>query len=96
MKKINEKELHLQLKEKKMDAQSKEIQETKIEKSNDVKTFRALIPSKLDEKIVRMYKEHIHSVQSEYDTYVKNTSLEKDLTSLRLDEFTKKSFFSEI
>ena len=25
-----------------------------------------------------MYKEHIHSVQSEYDTYVKNTSLEKE------------------
>ena len=34
--------------------------------------------SKLNEKIVRMYKEHIHSVQSEYDTYVKNTSLEKE------------------
>ncbi|MBC8283613.1 MAG: HPr family phosphocarrier protein [Nitrospinae bacterium] len=57
---------------------AKLIQEAKIEKSDDLKTFRALIPSKLDERIVRMYKEHIHSVQSEYDTYVKNTSLEKD------------------
>lgn len=57
---------------------AKLIQEVKIEKSDDIKTFRAVIPSKLDEKIVRMYKEHIHSVQSEYDTYVKNTSLEKD------------------
>jgi phosphotransferase system HPr (HPr) family protein len=56
---------------------AKLIQEVKIEKSEDVRTFRALIPFKLDEKIARMYKEHIHSVQSEYDTYVKNTSLEK-------------------
>ena len=62
---------------------AKFIQETKIEKSDDIKTFRALIPSKLDEKIVRMYKEHIHSVQSEYDTYVKNTSLEKANKELR-------------
>lgn len=57
---------------------AKLIQDAKIDKSDDVQTFRALIPSKLDEKIVRMYKEHIHSVQSEYDTYVKNTSLEKE------------------
>ena len=61
---------------------AKLIQETKIEKSDDVKTIRALIPAKLDEKIVRMYKEHIHSVQSEYDTYVKNTSFEKELQEL--------------
>ena len=57
---------------------AKLIEEAKIDKSDDLKNFRALIPAKLDEKIVRMYKEHIHSVQSEYDTYVKNTSLEKD------------------
>lgn len=57
---------------------AKLIQEAEIEKSDDLKNFRALISSKLDEKIVRMYKEHIHSVQSEYDTYVKNTLLEKD------------------
>tara|TARA_B100000686_G_scaffold308384_1_gene349398 strand:+ start:2550 stop:3866 length:1317 start_codon:yes stop_codon:yes gene_type:complete len=57
---------------------AKLIQEKKIDQSNDVDTFRTLIPFQLDEKIVRMYKEHIHSVQSEYDTYVKNTSLEKE------------------
>ena len=57
---------------------AKLIQEKKIDQSNGIKGFRALIPSQLDEKIVRMYKEHIHSVQSEYDTYVKNTFLEKE------------------
>ena len=57
---------------------AKLIHEKTIDQSNGVKGFRALIPSQLDEKIVRMYKEHIHSVQSEYDTYVKNTSLEKE------------------
>jgi len=57
---------------------AKMINDAKIDKSDDAENFRTLIPAKLDEKIVRMYKEHIHSVQSEYDTYVKNTSLEKD------------------
>ena len=61
---------------------AKLIEEAKIDKSDDFKKFRTLIPGKLDEKIVRMYKEHIHSVQSEYDTYVKNTSLEKDCEDL--------------
>ncbi|MEK9628472.1 MAG: HPr family phosphocarrier protein [Nitrospinota bacterium] len=61
---------------------AKLIQDTNIEKSDDVTTFRTLVSSKLDEKIVRMYKEHIHSVQSEYDTYVKNTSLEKEYEEL--------------
>ena len=57
---------------------AKMIDDAKIDKSDNVGNFRTLIPAKLDEKIVRMFKEHIHSVQSEYDTYVKNTSLEKD------------------
>ena len=60
----------------------KMIQEIKIDKSDNTKAFRVLMASKLNEKIVRMYKEHIHSVQSEYDTYVKNTSLEKEYGEL--------------
>ena len=60
----------------------KMIQEIKIDKSDNAKAFRILMASKLNEKIVRMYKEHIHSVQSEYDTYVKNTSLEKEYEEL--------------
>ena len=57
---------------------AKLIQEIKIDSSDNAQSFRGLMASKLNEKIVRMYKEHIHSVQSEYDTYVKNTSLEKE------------------
>ena len=57
---------------------AKLIQEIKIDSSDDAESFRGLMASKLNEKIIRMYKEHIHSVQSEYDTYVKNTSLEKE------------------
>ena len=57
---------------------AKLIQEIKIDSSDDAESFRSLMASKLNEKIIRMYKEHIHSVQSEYDTYVKNTSLEKE------------------
>ncbi len=61
---------------------AKLIEDAKVDKSNDVTYLRTLMPGKLDEKIIRMYKEHIHSVQSEYDTYVKNTSLEKDYENL--------------
>jgi len=57
---------------------AKLLQDINIDESDNSEKFRILMASKLNEKIVRMYKEHIHSVQSEYDTYVKNTSLEKE------------------
>jgi len=61
---------------------AKLLQDINIDKSDNSEKFRILMASKLNEKIVRMYKEHIHSVQSEYDTYVKNTSLEKEYEEL--------------
>jgi len=61
---------------------SKLLQNINMEKLDSSENFRTLMASKLNEKIVRMYKEHIHSVQSEYDTYVKNTSLEKEYEEL--------------
>ena len=57
---------------------AKLLQDINIDKPDNSENFRILMASKLNEKIVRMYKEHIHSVQSEYDTYVKNTILEKE------------------
>ncbi|MBC8288466.1 MAG: HPr family phosphocarrier protein [Nitrospinae bacterium] len=65
---------------------AKMINEITFDRSDNLETFRHIIPSKLDEKLVRMFKELVHSVQSEYDTYVKNTQLEQthpDLKNLR-------------
>ncbi len=56
---------------------AKMINEIRFEKSDNLETFRHIIPSKLDEKLVRMFKELVHSVQSEYDTYIKNTKMEQ-------------------
>jgi len=62
---------------------AKLVKEMGIEKSDDLEAFRNLIPSKLDEKLARMFKELVHSVQSEYDTYVKNTRLEQSRKELK-------------
>jgi phosphotransferase system HPr-like phosphotransfer protein len=62
---------------------AKMINDIGLKKSDDLKTFRHIIPSKLDEKLVRMLKELVHSVQSEYDTYVKNTRMEQSHPNLK-------------
>ena len=65
---------------------AKMVKDMGVERNNDPEAFRHVIPSKLDEKLVRMFKELVHSVQSEYDTYVKNTRLEQareDLKNMR-------------
>ena len=65
---------------------AKMVKEMGFERNDDPEAFRHVIPSKLDEKLVRMFKELVHSVQSEFDTYVKNTRLEQarvDLKNMR-------------
>ena len=62
---------------------AKMINEIGFKKSDNLETFHHVIPSKLDEKLVRMFKELVHSVQSEYDTYVKNTKMEQSRTELK-------------
>jgi phosphotransferase system HPr (HPr) family protein len=62
---------------------AKMVNEMGFKRNENLETFRNVIPSKLDEKLVRMFKELIHSVQSEYDTYVKNTRLEQSREDLK-------------
>jgi len=62
---------------------AKMINEIGFKRSDNLETFRHVIPSKLDEKLVRMFKELVHSVQSEYDTYVKNTKMEQSQAELK-------------
>jgi phosphotransferase system HPr-like phosphotransfer protein len=62
---------------------AKMVKDMGFERNEDPEAFRHVIPSKLDEKLVRMFKELVHSVQSEYDTYVKNTRLEQEQADLK-------------
>jgi phosphotransferase system HPr-like phosphotransfer protein len=59
------------------------VKEMGFKRNDDLEAFRHIIPSRLDEKLVRMFKELVHSVQSEYDTYVKNTRLEQSKENLK-------------
>ncbi|MFQ5449915.1 MAG: HPr family phosphocarrier protein [Nitrospinaceae bacterium] len=50
----------------------------KIKPTEDLEALKKLIPRKIDEKRSRMFKELVHSVQSDYDTYIHNTHLEQE------------------
>ncbi len=53
------------------------MSQAKIERTQDWDTLKSLVPAKIDEKRARLYQNMVHSVQSDYDTYVKNTGLEQ-------------------
>lgn len=54
------------------------MQKIKISFSRDVVTLRKMVPYKINETKARNLKELVHSVQSDYDTYIKNTKLEQE------------------
>jgi phosphotransferase system HPr-like phosphotransfer protein len=62
---------------------AKMIKEVKIEFTEDLDQLRKLIPDIINEKNSRMYSNVIHSVQSDYDTYVKNTRIEYTFPDLK-------------
>jgi phosphotransferase system HPr-like phosphotransfer protein len=56
--------------------------EKRLGKKYEEKKFLELIPTKIDEKWLRKLKNIIHGVQSDYDTYVRNTNEEVENSSL--------------
>ncbi len=62
---------------------AKMIKEVKIEFTEDMEQLRKIIPDTINEKNSRMYSNVIHSVQSDYDTYVKNTRIEYTFPRLK-------------
>jgi phosphotransferase system HPr (HPr) family protein len=63
---------------------AKIMAEEGIKKELDPAKLFRMIPIKLDEKKARKLKSIIHGVQSDYDTYVKNTEVEKVNPDLKL------------
>jgi len=60
----------------KIQAVAKRMQTIKISPTNDLNELKKLVPFKINETRSRAFKEMVHSVQSDYDTYVKHTKLE--------------------
>lgn len=56
---------------------SKLMREMKIGPTQDIEKLRGIVLGKLDERKIMMIKNVVHTVQSEFDTYIKNTSVEQ-------------------
>ncbi len=57
---------------------AQKMEKVKIQPTNELKALKNLVPFKINETRARAFKEMVHSVQSDYDTYVKHTKLEHD------------------
>lgn len=56
---------------------SKIMREMKIGTTQDIEKLKDIVLGKLDERKIMMLKNMVHSVQSEFDTYIKNTAVEQ-------------------
>ncbi len=59
------------------------MRELKINETDDLTELKRLVPRKIDEKRARMFTNLVHSVQSDFDTYIKNTRAEQDNQQLK-------------
>lgn len=55
---------------------ARKMEKVKIQPTVDLKALKNLVPYKINETRARAFKEMVHSIQSDYDTYVKHTKLE--------------------
>ena len=62
---------------------SKVMQKVKITYTDDLDTLKKMIPYKINERKARALKEDVHSLQSDYDTYIKNTKLEYEYPMIK-------------
>ncbi|PIR00954.1 MAG: hypothetical protein COV66_03770 [Nitrospinae bacterium CG11_big_fil_rev_8_21_14_0_20_45_15] len=62
---------------------SKSMLALSIPQTYDPDELQQIVPSRLDEKVLREFLIQIHNVQSEFDTYVKNTKTEQIYSELK-------------
>lgn len=63
---------------------AKIMSDAKIEPCSSIDELKKVVPYKLDEKRARIFMNIVHNVQSDFDTYVKNTRLEYANKELRV------------
>ena len=62
---------------------SKLMNDVKVHCITDINELKLAVLQKFNEKRARMYKNLIHNIQSDFDTYIKNTKLELDHSALK-------------
>ncbi len=63
---------------------AKIMKESKIRRIEDLNELKLAVLQKFNEKRARMYKNLVHNIQSDFDTFVKSTKLELDYTDLKV------------
>ena len=57
---------------------ARKMKKIKIQPTDDLKALKNMVPFRINETRTRAFKEMVHNVQSDYDTYVKHTKLEQE------------------
>ena len=60
------------------------MQDANVHRITDLNELKLSVLQKFNEKLARMYKNLVHNIQSDYDTYVKNTKLEQEHKDLKV------------
>ena len=60
------------------------MNDSKIHRIENKNELKIAVLQKFNEKLARMYKNLIHNIQSDFDTYIKNTKLELDYSELKI------------
>ena len=63
---------------------SRLMNDSKISQIEDIKKLKLVVLQKYNENRARLHKNLIHNVQSDFDTYVKNTKLESEHEELKI------------
>ena len=62
---------------------ARKMQKIKINFSEDLDALKKMVPYKVNERKARALKEDVHSLQSDYDTYIKNTRIEYEYPMIK-------------
>ena len=63
---------------------SRLMNDSKISQIEDIKKLKLVVLQKYNENRARLHKNLIHNIQSDFDTYVKNTKLESEHEELKI------------
>jgi len=63
---------------------AKIMKDSKVQRIADIKDLKLAVLQKFNEKRARMYKNLVHNIQSDFDTFIKNTKLEMNNSEVKI------------
>ena len=63
---------------------AKLMKDSKVHRIVDIKDLKLAVLQKFNEKRARMYKNLVHNIQSDFDTFIKNTKLEMNYSEVKI------------